>query len=74
MAKDYVILSQKPDVEISQTGVGFEDVWRITYRVTDGPAKGTVGTVNVPDSDHNAAYVNQTITDKLKDLHEIAGL
>lgn len=74
MADNYVILSQRADVQINPAGIGFQDVWHITYRVTDGPSKGTTATVVVPDSDHNATYVKQTIEDKIKQLDAIAAL
>lgn len=74
MADNYIIVNQRPDMKISDTGIGFEDVWHITYRVTDGRSKGTTGIITVPDSDHNAAYVKQTIEDKIKNLDAIASL
>lgn len=74
MADNYQILGQRADVSISKTGIGFDDVWHITYKVTDGPSRGTVATVEVPDAEHNAAYVKQTIEDKIKHLDAIASL
>lgn len=74
MADNFTILSQKPSVTINPSGTGFQDTWEITYRVTDGPSKGTMGTVSVPDEDHNASYVGAAILAKIKDLDAIAGL
>jgi len=74
MADNYKVLNQKPDVEISPAGLGFVDVWRITYQVTDGPSRGTVGTVTVSDADHNAAKVKAAIEAKLVHLDDIANL
>lgn len=74
MADNYQILNQRADVQINPAGIGFQDVWNITYKVTDGPSKGTVATVTVPDAEHNAAYVRQTIEDKIKHLDAIASL
>ena len=74
MAKMYQVLSQKQDMTINPAGTGFENVWEITYKVTDGPAKGTVATITVPNEDHNATYVDSAINDKIAALHEIAQL
>jgi hypothetical protein len=74
VADNYVITGQRPDMQISDTGVGFQDVWHVSYRVTSGPSKGTSGTITVPESDHNAKYINQTIADKIKTLDEVASL
>lgn len=74
MADNYKVLSQRPDVQISPQGLGFQDVWHITYQVTSGPSKGTVGTVTVDDADHNAAHVKKAIEDKLTHLNDIASL
>lgn len=74
MAKDYSILSQSQSVEINPAGSGFENVWEITYKITDGPAKGTVATVTVPSEDHNADAVGAAIEAQIANAHEIAQL
>ncbi len=74
MADNYIILNQRPDVTISPAGLGFQDVWHITYEVTDGPSKGTVATVTVSQADHTAPKVKAAIEDRLKHLDEIASL
>ena len=74
MADNFTITGQKQNVQISPTGTGFEDVWDITYKVTDGPSKGTSATLVVPDADHNAAYINKAITAKIAALDEVANL
>lgn len=74
MAANYAILSQKQSVEINAQGTGFQNVWEVTYKVTAGPSKGTVGTVSVPEEDHNAAYVGQAIADKISQLDDVAKL
>lgn len=74
MAASYTILSQSQSSELSANGTGFQDVWNISYKVTDGPAKGTVGTVQVPEADHNASAVGAAIEAKISDLSDIASL
>lgn len=74
MASDYAILSQKQNVQINPAGSGFENVWDITYRITAGPANGTVATVTVPDADHNANYVKNAIEAKIATLNAVANL
>ena len=70
----YEILSQAPTTEIDPTGRGFQEVWEIAYKVTSGPANGTVGRITVQNSDHNAAYVDRAIKSKISTLHDIASL
>jgi len=74
MAANYKILSQSQTQELSAAGMGFQEVWNITYRVTDGPSKGTVASVTVPDSDHNVDAVKAAIEAKISDLDGIASL
>lgn len=74
MADNYSILGQKQSTEVNPAGTGFMNVWEITYRVTDGPSKGTVATVTVPDEDHNADYIKGAIEEKIAKLDAIAGL
>lgn len=74
MADIYSITGQKQNVQINPAGNGFDDVWEITYKVTDGAAKGTNGMVTVTEDDHNAKYVDQAIRDKINALHSIASL
>lgn len=74
MAHKYSIMSQRQNVEINPQGTGFANVWEITYKVTDGPARGTIATVSVPEEDHTATYVDQAITAKIAQLDAVAGL
>lgn len=74
MADTYTIQSQNQSTEINPAGSGFIDVWQITYKVTSGPAKGTVATVSVPDSEHTADYVKAAIEDKISTLADVASL
>lgn len=74
MADSYVITSQKQDVRINPMGTGFENVWEIQYKVTSGPARGTVATITVPEEDHNAQYVGRAIAEKIKILDSIHSL
>jgi hypothetical protein len=74
MASDYQIISQHQNVQINPAGTGFENVWEITYKVTDGASKGTVATVTVPEEEHDATHVSAAIEDKISALHDIASL
>jgi hypothetical protein len=74
MASNYTVLSQSQSVQINPAGTGFADVWEITYKVTSGPAKGTVATVSVPEEEHNADYVKAAIEDKISALEDIHSL
>jgi hypothetical protein len=74
MPAKYTITGQKQSSQINAAGNGFQNVWEVTYKVTDGPAKGTVGTVSIPEEDHNATYVQQAIADKVTDLSAVAQL
>ena len=74
MADIYQILGQKQTSAFDQSGTRFVDVWEVTYKVTDGPGKGTVATVQVPEEDHNADYVDKAIRDKIQHVNAIASL
>jgi len=74
MPAKYTVTSQQQSTEINPAGTGFHEVWNITYRVTDGPAKGTMATVQVPEDDHNPEAVNAAITAKIDALNGIASL
>lgn len=74
MADNYTVINQRPDVQIADTGIGFQDVWHVTYKVTAGPGAGTTGVVTVTDANHNAAYIKQAIEDKLSHIQAIAQL
>lgn len=74
MADNYQILSQHPTVQINPAGTGFENVWEVQYKVTDGPAKGTVAIATVSDEDHNADAVSAVIESKISDLEGVANL
>lgn len=74
MADNYTITSQKQATELNPNGTGFQEVWEITYRVTDGPSKGTVATVSVPEDQHDADHVKAAIEDKISSLDSIASL
>lgn len=72
MAGNYTIQSQSQTVQVNPAGTGFENVWDITYKVTDGPARGTIATVTVPAEDHTADAVKAAIESKIADLNAIA--
>lgn len=74
MADIYQILNQKQTSTFNAAGNGFDDVWQITYKVTDGAGKGTVATVEVPENDHNASYIDTAIRAKIATVNEIAAL
>jgi hypothetical protein len=74
MATKYTITMQKQDSVINPAGTNFDDIWEVHYKVTDGPARGTAGVVKVSESDHNAAFVDAAIQDKISALSGIANL
>lgn len=70
----YQVLSQTQDTEINHAGTGFMEVWKIVYKITSGPAEGTIATVTIPDSDHTATGVDAAIAGKVATLSEVASL
>lgn len=74
MAQEYKILGQKQVMNLNPAGVGFSNDWEVTYQVTSGAAKGSVATVTIPQSDHNADYVDMAIREQMDNLHGIASL
>lgn len=74
MAQDYVVLNQVPRDNLNAAGNGFSKDIEVTYRITSGPAKGTVSTVMIPQGDHNAEYVDDAIREQLSSYHGVASL
>lgn len=74
MADNWKILSQKQGTDINANGTGFEDTWTVTYQVTSGPSKGTIGTISVPEEDHNSEFIQGAVNDKVAALDDIASL
>lgn len=74
MGETYKVTLQKQDQVINAAGTNFDDVWEVHYQVTSGAAKGTSGVVKVPESDHNATYVDSAIRDKISSLSDVANL
>lgn len=74
MADTFAITAQSPDTELNDAGTGFQQGWKIAYKVTSGPASNTVGTIFVTNDNHNATYVANAIAAKVKDLGDIAQL
>lgn len=74
MAQDYKVIGQRQVMNLNPAGTGFSNDWEVTYTVTDGAAKGTTSTVSIPQSDHNATYVDNAIREQMGNLHGVAGL
>lgn len=76
MADSYVVVpqGQRLSTELSPAGTGFRDVWEVTYEVTEGPAKGTTGTVKIPADLYNAETVHEAIDAAVQSLNAVAGL
>lgn len=74
MAQDYRVTGQRQVMNINPSGTGFTNDWEVTYTVTSGPARGSQSTVTIPQSDHNADYVDAAIREQMGNLHGIASL
>lgn len=70
----FQILSQSQTSEINPAGTGFHEVWNVTFKVTSGPAKGTLGSLQFPDDEHTADKVGAAIAAKVAALTAIAAL
>jgi hypothetical protein len=70
----WTITGQRLDTELSDTGTGFTPVWRVSYKVTSGPATGTTGYINVPADQHNADTVAKAVSAAVYNLDKVAGL
>jgi len=68
------IVSQVQSTEISDTGPGFDTFWKVTYKVDDGPAKGTRGEVHMPLADHKKDNVKAAVDAAVFHLDEVAAL
>jgi hypothetical protein len=74
MAEDWRVVSQRQTEQLNPSGSGFETVVEVTYSVTSGPARGTSGKVVVPQSQYNAATVQEMIQAAVDAHHEVAAL
>lgn len=74
MAREFRVLNSRQVMNINPAGTGFNHDWEVMYEVTDGPAKGSVGTVTVPASDYNADYVDGAIREQMSNLHAVHSL
>lgn len=70
----WTVTAQRLDTELSDSGTGFVPVWRVSYKVTSGPAIGTTGYVNIPADQYNADTVKATIDAAVTHLHNVASL
>lgn len=73
-AQSWTVTSQRLDTELNDSGLGFQPVWRVSYKVTSGPAQGTTGYVNVPADQYNADTVKAAIDSQVAHLHNVASL
>lgn len=74
MADKWIVTSQNLDQVLSDTGTGFEKVWQVNYKVTEGPAKGTRGHVVIPVAEYSADTVFKTISAAVYHVDQVAGL
>lgn len=71
MAADYIVGNPVLETEISEAGTGFSKVWRVPYKITDGPAKGTAAHVMIPAENYNAENVHAAIGSAVRTHHEV---
>lgn len=71
---EWTVTGQRLDTELSDSGTGFTTVWRVSYKVTSGPATGTTGYVNIPADQHNADTVARAINAAVYHLDKVASL
>ncbi len=74
MADTWQIVSQVQDTQISDTGPGFDRIWDVKYRVTSGPATGTVGHVHLPVEGYSAQAVKQAVDAAVYHIDQVGGL
>lgn len=74
MADMWTVTSQQLDTQLSDSGTGFQTVWKVNYQVTSGPASNTRGTVVIPTEQYNAETVKAAIDAAVYHLDKVAGL
>jgi hypothetical protein len=74
MADTWHITGQQLQTELSESGTGFDTVWRVNYTVDSGAAVGTKGYVNVPAAQYNKDTVQKAVAAAVYHLHQVAGL
>jgi hypothetical protein len=74
MADDHEVTNVTQETQLAESGAGFRPVYKVNYKVTGGPAEGTVGHIIVPASQYDAPTVRAALASavqKHQDVHSI---
>lgn len=69
MAKDWAVTSTKIETVVNPEGTGFAHQYNVKYKVTDGPARNTVGEIHVDPENYESEHVERAI-DAIVAIHQ----
>ena len=61
MADTWSVTGIRQETQLSDNSDGFRPVFKVSYRVTNGPANGVTGHVYIPAADYDEDTVNGAI-------------
>jgi hypothetical protein len=70
---DYQLHNPTLDTQLSDTGTGFDKIWKVPYTVTSGPAMGTRGHVTVPAEQYDADTVHGLVQQAVATHQDVMG-
>jgi hypothetical protein len=71
MADDHEVTKVTQENQLADEGQGFRPVFKVNYKVTKGPAQGTVGHVLIPANNYDAETVKATLASAVKKHQEV---
>ena len=74
MADTWSVTSIRQETQLSDNSDGFRPVFKVGYRVTSGPAQGTVGHVFIPAADYDENVVGGAIQRIVEQHQRISNL
>ena len=74
MADQWKVTGIRQETQLSENSDSFRPVQKVSYEVTDGPAKGTRGHVIIPQEDYRAEIVQPTIQAMVDNHQRISNL
>lgn len=65
---------QRESTVLSPAGIGFDRIIEVTYKIIAGPARGTVGTVQVAEETYSAETVREAVELAVAHRQQVASL
>ena len=74
MSDTWSVTGIRQETQLSDNSDGFRPVFKVSYKVTSGPAQGTVGHVIVPAADYDEDVVGGAIQRIVEQHQRISNL